>query len=243
MGLADGNLGFSAPRDREDAWAMRQQWCAAAALNATNLVTLGQIHGTRLHLASASQAGWGATPGSRQIGLGDALATADAGPVLMTLHADCQPVLFVDPARGPRGPVVAVVHAGWRGTVTDIVGRTVAEMAARFGTRPADVHVYLGPGIGSCCYDVGDEVVAAWRERAGADAGTAVHCSDGSFRFSLTAANALLLGRAGVAAAHVDASGVCTRCQGEHWFSHRGQGPGTGRFGAMIAVSAQGNVA
>ena len=174
LGRAHGNIGFSAPRDREDAWAMRQRWCAALDLEPEHLVTLGQIHGRDVHVATKAHAGHGARPGSTQIGLGDALVTNQIGPVLMTLHADCQPILFVDPGAGRRGPAVGVAHAGWRGTVADIVGATLAVMAAAFGTRAGDVHVVLGPAIGRCCYDVGDDVVDAWREIAGADAGEAL---------------------------------------------------------------------
>lgn len=236
LGVADGNVGFSPPRNREDAWQMRRQWCAATGLSVEHLVTLGQVHGSRVHVATAAHAGWGATPGSPQIGSGDALVTSEPGPVLMTLHADCQAILFVDPARGRRQPVVAVAHAGWRGTVADVVGQTLSVMTAAFGTRAADVHVFLGPAIGACCYDVGEEVAAAWREIAGADAGAALERGNGRHRFSLTAANALLLDRAGVRPAQMDVSPVCTRCGGGEWFSHRGQGADTGRFGAMIAI-------
>lgn len=236
MGLAAGNIGFGAPRDRADAWAMRQQWCAVAGLHPDRLITLGQVHGAEVHVAAAADAGRGATPGSSQIGLGDALATDAVGPVLMTLHADCQPIFFVDPGRRRRGPAVAVAHAGWRGTISDVVGSTVAAMAAAFGTCAADVHVAMGPAIGTCCYEVGDNVVGAWRDRAGGDADVALETSRDRVRFSLSAANALLLDRAGVRAEHVEAAAICTRCDGAHWFSHRGQGMDTGRFGAMIAI-------
>jgi YfiH family protein len=236
LGRADGNVAFSHPRDRDDAWAMRRYWGVAAGLDAACLVTLGQVHGSDVHVAKATHAGWGARPGSTQIGLGDALVTDAAGPVLMTLHADCQPLLLVDPGAGRRGPVVSVVHAGWRGTVANIAGRTVEAMADAFGTRAGDIHVFLGPAIGVCCYDVGDEVVTSWRECSGADAEEALERTDERYRFSLRAANTLLLERAGVRPEHIDASGICTRCDGESWFSHRGQGPETGRFGAMIAI-------
>jgi polyphenol oxidase len=236
LGRADGNIGFSAPRDREDAWAMRQRWCAALAFVSENLVTLGQIHGREVYAVTNAQAGYGARPGSTQIGFGDALVTNQPGPVLMTLHADCQPVLVVDPGAGRRGPAVGVVHAGWRGTVVDIVGTTLEVMTAAFGTRAEDVHVVLGPGIGGCCYDVGEDVANAWRDVAGAEADEALEAHGDHYRFSLTAANALLLDRAGVHAANVETTAICTKCNGDEWFSHRGQGAQTGRFGAMISI-------
>ena len=171
LGRADGNIGFSPPRDRDDAWAMRRHWCAALDLVPEHLVTLGQIHGRDIRIATKAHAGYGARPGSTQIGFGDALVTNQIGPVLMTLHADCQPVLVVDPGAGRRGPAVGVAHAGWRGTVADIVGAMLAVMTNAFGTRANDVHVVLGPAIGRCCYDVGEDVVEAWSLTDGADAG------------------------------------------------------------------------
>jgi purine-nucleoside/S-methyl-5'-thioadenosine phosphorylase / adenosine deaminase len=237
LGRADGNVGFSAPRDREDAWQMRLRWCEAAGLSAGRLVTLGQIHGTEIHIAATNHAGWGARPGSTQIGYGDGLATGVAGPVLMTLHADCQPLLFVDPGSGRRPPAVAVAHAGWRGTVTDIAGATLTLMASAFGSAAEDVHVALGPAIGACCYEVGADVAEAWHERAGGDSAVAIERHGSSYRFSLTEANRYLLNRAGVQANHIDTGAICTRCAGDEWFSHRGQGPDTGRFGAMIALT------
>jgi YfiH family protein len=221
---------------------MRQKWCAALGLVPDRLVTLGQIHGRDVHIATKAHAGHGATPGSAQIGLGDALVTDRTGPVLMTLHADCQPVLIVDPGAARRGPVVGVAHAGWRGTVAGIVGATLAVMATAFGTRAGDVRVVLGPAIGRCCYDVGEDVANAWHETAGADADEALDVDGERFRFSLTAANALLLDRAGVRSTHVQTSDVCTKCDGDHWFSHRGQGAQTGRFGAMISILDHGKV-
>lgn len=237
MGLADGNVAYSSPRDKADAWAMRQRWCAAVGLDADHLVTLGQVHGAEVHIAGRGDAGRGAQPGSGQIGRGDVLATCDSGPVLMTLHADCQPLLFVDPGRRGRGPVVAVAHAGWRGTVADVAGQTIAALTAAFGSRPADIHVALGAAIGPCCYEVGEEVSREWGARAGAEAGAALALHGKRAHFSLRDANLLLLRRAGVQEAHIEVSQACTRCQGNQWFSHRGQGPNTGRFGAMIAIA------
>lgn len=236
MGLADGNIGFSAPRDRADAWQMRQQWCAAAGLPAERIVTLGQVHGNVIHIATAQDAGRGAAPGSNQIGLGDALATNVPGPVLMTLHADCQALIFIDPGNATRGPAVAVAHAGWRGTVASVAAKTVQAMAMAFGSQPADLRVAVGPAIGACCYEVGDEVVAAWRAVAGDDADSALRWDSGRVSFSLHAANTLLLCQAGVPAAQIETCTVCTKCEAERWFSHRGQGATTGRFGAMITI-------
>jgi copper oxidase (laccase) domain-containing protein len=121
--------------------------------------------------------------------------------------------------------------------VAGIAGQTLSVMTAAFGVQARDVHVALGPAIGACCYDVGDDVIDAWRRTAGAESAAALSCQNGRSHFGLAAANRLLLTRVGVRSDHIEDAPVCTRCDGERWFSHRGQGAATGRFGAMIAVS------
>lgn len=77
----------------------------------------------------------------------------------MVLAADCVPVLMYD----PRVRVIAAVHAGWRGTVGRITAKTVERMREEFGCDPRDVIVGIGPSIGPCCFEVGEEVVEAAR--------------------------------------------------------------------------------
>lgn len=236
MGKADGNVGLGSPRDRADAWEMRQRWCESIGIDPQTLVTVGQVHGNDVRVVTAADAGRGATPESQHLGLADALITDASDVALMTLHADCLMILLVDPAR----PAVGVVHAGWRGTVVDIAGKAIAAMTAAFGTEPGNVRAFLGPAIGVCCNEVGPEVTAAWRDVAaslGDVRETAVTRPAVKEHFDVPQANRLLLERAGVAPGHIEVSPVCTKCSGDEWFTHRGQGPLTGRHGAIITLT------
>jgi len=233
LGLADGNIGYGPPRDQADAWEMRLQWSAAIGVDPDTLATAGQVHGASVLRVAATDAGRGASPGSGRIGLGDALITDEPGVALLALFADCLPIILVDPAR----PAVAVAHAGWRGTVADVAGAVVGAMAAAFGSDPNRLLAFLGPAIGPCCYEVGDDVTSAWRDRAGSVAGPALRQAEDVTTFDLRTANEVLLMRAGLRHDHIETSPVCTRCAGEAWFSLRGQGPLTGRFGAIIALA------
>ena len=239
MGIAGGNVGYSPPRDTRDAWAMRQAWCDAIGADAERLVAVAQVHGAEVVRVDVRQAGQGARPESRRPGSADALITDSPGLPLATLHADCLPILFVDPDR----PAVWVAHAGWRGTVAGIAGATVRAMADAFGSRPERLLASLGPAIGPCCYEVGEEVVEAWRaglresDAADEPEGPTVIAQNGRRHFDLWAANVHLLRRAGLGAERIDVSAVCTRCGGDAWFSHRGQGLLTGRFAAIIALA------
>jgi polyphenol oxidase len=233
LGLADGNVGYGAPRDREDAWRMRWLWCRSIGADAADLVTVHQTHGCAVAAVTRSDAGRGARPGSDAVAEADALITAETGVILMTLHADCLPILLCDPGV----PVVAAVHAGWRGTVAGVVAETVRSMVQDFGAVPQRTIAYLGPTNRSCCYEVGEEVVAAWLNYDPGCAANAVVRRAEGFRFDVAAANRWSLQREGLDPANIDDGGVCTECAADHWFSHRAQGARTGRFGAMIGLS------
>jgi purine-nucleoside/S-methyl-5'-thioadenosine phosphorylase / adenosine deaminase len=232
MGLADGNVGYGAPRNQADAWEMRKLWSRSIEFDAGRIVGLRQVHGADVREVGAADAGSGSTPGSEPVARADALITRDKGVTLMTLHADCLPILLVD----PETPAVAAVHAGWRGTVEDVSGATVRAMQNAFGSKSSALLTYFGPSIGPCCYDVGGEVVDLWRSQAGSTAGEALSFEDGSTTLNLRQANQMLLKRAGVELTKIEISEVCTKCNGENWFSHRGQGAETGRFAAFIAL-------
>jgi YfiH family protein len=233
MGRADGNVAYSAPRDQEDAWSMRTAWCARLGLDPESIVTSGQVHGAAVHVVTLDDRGTGARPGSGRVALCDALMTRSAGPVLLTLHADCLPIFLVDPDL----PAVASVHAGWRGTVAGVAASTVRAMTAEFGSDPARIIAFLGPSICQHCYEVGDEVAAAWRSLAGADADPAIATYGTRVHFNLKQANRQQLVLAGLDDSLIDTSPTCTKCASDMWFSHRGQGPETGRFGAIVAIS------
>jgi YfiH family protein len=168
----------------------------------------------------------------------DAMMTDVPGVALFWAYADCIPVLFYD----PRHRVVAMAHAGWRGTARAIAPRTVRAMARRYGTRPAELLAGLAPGIGECCYAVTEEVrerfraePAAWRsarfeERADADGVRRLYVD-------LHAANRRQLLAAGLLPEHVEVSDLCTGCRTDLFYSYRVERRETGRFGVAIGLA------
>jgi YfiH family protein len=235
MGKADGNIGLGTPRDAEDAWEMRKLWCAGIGVNPEQIVTMGQVHGNDVLRVGAADAGKGSRDRGTSAGYADALITNEAGVVLTTLHADCQPILIVDPEKR----AVAAVHAGWRGTVADAGGATVTAMTREFGSDPADLLAYLGPAIGPDANEVGDEVIEAWLEQARdlEDAAQDAVLKPGpKHHFNVPAANRMLLIRAGMRPENIETSPICTKSNTDSWFSHRGHGPNAGREGALIAI-------
>jgi hypothetical protein len=175
-------------------------------------VTPRQVHGTRVLTASLA----GERPEA------DGLVTATPGTTLGIVTADCVPVLML--ARRRR--VVAAVHAGWRGAAAGIVDTTLAHLRNEFGVEPADVEVTMGPAIGPCCYEVGDEVRAAFRARSG-ETTTAAWARRGTRDvLDLRAAVSALFRAAGVDA--VISIGPCTRCS-PAFCSYRRDGARAGR--------------
>jgi hypothetical protein len=157
---------------------------------------------------------------------GDALISNRPGVRVGVKTADCVPVLLVDTS----ARAVATIHAGWRGSAQNIVTTAIAEMSARWGTRPRDLRAAIGPSIGACCYKTGPEVAcrfATWiPEMAGV--GTPVH-------LDLPAVNERQLRDAGVT--DIWKSGECTYCRAERFFSFRREREQAGRMLSFAGVS------
>lgn len=236
MGLADGNVGDTEPRNAADAWQMRQEWAELIGFDAERLVRTGQIHENKVFVVTEEHAGMGRRRDTPTPGTADAMITRVANLPLMALAADCLPMLMCDPVQR----TVAAVHAGWRGTVIDVAGETIRALQREFGSRPQDILIFLGPAIGGCCNEVGPEVPEAWRELAadlGIDPEPAITRPKIKEHFDVRQANALLLQHVGVLPENIEISPICTKCDGDHWFSHRGQGAATGRQGAVIMLA------
>lgn len=160
---------------------------------------------------------------------GHALEAGDLAALVFV--ADCLPVAVA----GEAG--VAILHCGWRGLAGGIVERGVAAIGA---TAAA-----IGPGIGPCCYEVGEEVLASFlplgvgggAAEGGGKGGVAPHVAEGRM-LDLPGVARLLLERAGVE--RVESAGHCTSCEPELFFSHRRDGPRTGRQGGLVWREAAG---
>ncbi len=145
----------------------------------------------------------------------DAQLTNDPGVTPLVLVADCVPLVLSGPG------VVAAVHCGWRGVAAGIVERAVAAASELGNENTATLSAAIGPGIGPCCYGIGDDVRAAFRERGHEDAAGAT--------LDLPRAIRAELERAGLDAAAIRSCGLCTSCNPSLFFSHRRDNGVTGR--------------
>ena len=181
------------------------------------LATVKQIHSDQVLVASQ--------PG--QLGVADAIISQRPGVTVAIRTADCLPILIVD----PKTRSVAAVHAGWRGVVADIASKTVEAMRLKFGCRPQDLEIAIGPGIGACCFEVGPEVAARFRaffpER---------NDLDGRAKVDLIETVVRQLGRNGVTKGQIDTSDLCSCCKPELFESYRRDRERSGRMLAAAGI-------
>lgn len=155
----------------------------------------------------------------------DALVTTMPGVVIGVNTADCVPIVLADTQAG----VIAVAHAGWRGTVGRIAQNVVGEMC-RQGAQPDRIQVAMGPSICQECFEVGDEVVDAFKQ-SHFDLNTIVtrNPASGKAHIVLRVANRDVLVAAGVPANNIVLSQQCSRCEHKRFFSARRLGINSGR--------------
>jgi YfiH family protein len=247
------NLGFTKEDNRETV-AQNRRLLAEAVTGSPDfpIVTLRQFHSNAVVVASRKDA-------TREVPRkADGLMTAGPGFLLAIQTADCIPVLVAD--RKQRA--VAAFHAGWRGTVKRIVECGIGRMRMEFGSRPQDLIAAIGPGVGVCCYSVGEEVRSSFesqfiyanelfRDVSDSDPirtkypmlfltqRAPGHSPIGpSLHLDLVEANRRQLLDAGLRASAISIAGGCTSCHADLFFSHRASRGHTGRMFSVIGIRA-----
>ncbi len=162
----------------------------------------------------------------------DALTTNAPYILLGVKVADCVPVILGDARTG----ACAAIHAGWRGTLATIVQRTLERMRAEYGTRPVEVRAAIGPAAAACCYEVGGEVIEAFRSRFPEAGALFTETRNGHALIDLQRANRDQLLDAGVDPERIHTAPLCTMCRTDLFFSYRREKLAHGRVGRLLAV-------
>jgi YfiH family protein len=183
------------------------------------LLLLKQVHGCAL-----ARAPWDGRPEA------DAALATRPGEVLGIETADCLPVLLAD----PRRRAVAAAHAGWRGTAQG-VARAAVRALVETGSDPAELVAALGPGIGPCCYEVGEDVRAAFGERGAAFFRPGPRARA---HLDVRAANRAQLLEEGLSAERIASAGDCTLCRPDLYHSYRRDGKTAGRMINFVGFEA-----
>jgi polyphenol oxidase len=200
-----------------------------SALNAADwhLVTARQVHGSELHAIDSLD------DAIKEPVACDALVSNIERTLLAVQTADCLPILLADPATG----VFAAVHAGWRGTLTGILARTIEQMQLRYNSHIDNLHVAFGPAIAACCFEVGPEVLAQFRDRYDyANELITKSQADGKAHLDLKGANARQLIDCGIPKDRIYDSKFCTVCRNDLFFSYRFERGAEKAVGRLMGV-------
>jgi YfiH family protein len=200
----------------------RRRLAAHAGYDPEQLQIMRHVHGTNV---------WRVGEPVAESAEFDGLVCDRVGPVLGAFAADCIPILFAD----PEARVIGAAHAGWRGTLAGVARNVIARMT-ELGARPERIRVALGPSIGPCCFEVGPDVVAPFREALGELPGLVVP-GPHKDHLDLRVATRAILERAGVLPEHIDDRPPCTKCEAERFFSYRRDGLDGGVHMAFIQLT------
>jgi YfiH family protein len=237
------NVGFGVGDDRRA--VLKNRKIISRCINANDLVFLNQVHGRRIVVFAKEDYSYQMVDGddyrkkeysenvdhwtvnqgfySERRFEADAMVTNIPQKILVIQTADCQSVLIYDPIQH----VAANVHAGWRGSINDIVGRTVTVMEKSFGCRAQNMIAGIGPSLGPCCAEFVNyktEIPKTfWKYR------------DNVHHFDFWSISRDQLCDKGVLPENVDVSRICTKCETNRFFSFRGEGT-TGRFANLIGL-------
>lgn len=229
------NLGFSVGDDPTHVTENLTRFASSIDARPDELRTVSQVHGDRVVFAHGRDA---LTDADGAVLSGPVEADAvvvSGGAVAGVRTADCVPVLLFDPRTG----VAAAIHAGWRGTYAEIVRKTVEAMKRVHGVEASDLCAAIGPAIGKCCYEVGDDLAAKFTAHPSFGA-SVVDRTRSAPHLDLALANRRLLWAAGLPAEAIDDLAACTCCDEGNFFSHRRDAGRTGRHLAVIASRARG---
>jgi hypothetical protein len=214
-------------RDNEAEW---QAVAALAGVAPDRLLLLRQVHGRTVVSAPIGRGEAWPRPEA------DAVVSNDPSSALVVRVADCAPILIGDRRTG----TVAAVHAGWRSTMQAIAIDAVRALQRQYGVDPADLVAAIGPSLGQCCGEMGEEVVDAFRAAGHSD----VHLAQwfdrqpgGRPHFDLWRANRDQLEGAGVPAAQIHVAGLCTKTHAGLFHSYRAAGQAVGRMAGVIRAT------
>jgi polyphenol oxidase len=235
-GISDGsyatlNLAYHVGDTPNCVAANRDRLSATLNVSLDNMVFAQQVHGSKVVIVDETMRGRGAKSFEGGLGSTDAMITNLPNLCLEVLVADCVPTLIYD----FHNHAIGIAHAGWRGVASRIVQKTIQSMKETFGSQPENLLVGIGPSIGPNCYEVGQNVRAAFLEANLPVDKVFNSDKDGRMRLDLWMSVRLQLEEIGVRSEAIATSGICTHCKNADFFSYRRERP-AGRMAAGIML-------
>lgn len=231
--LSSMNLSFSRGDDENTVRENFRRMAKALGVEEDNFVFSHQTHTTNVRKVTLEDKGKGLMKPLDYQDV-DGLITDVPGLCLSTFYADCVPLYFVDPIQ----KAIGLSHSGWRGTVGKIGLVTVQKMQEEYGSNPEDIIAAIGPSICQDCYEVSEDVIAAFQRRFDKKHWESLYYkkTNEKYQLNLWKANEIVLEEAGVLKEHIAATNLCTCCNHEQLFSHRATQGKRGNLAAFLAL-------
>lgn len=223
------NLSFGRGDSDSNVTENYKRLCRATGLDYNTLVASAQDHHTTVRKVTSENYGVGIYK-PKDMQSVDALVTNQPNVTLVTYYADCTPLFFVD----TKEQVIALAHAGWRGTAMEIGKKVVNVMVQDYGSNPQNITAAIGPAISKCCYEVDESCANEFKKLDHLKVNQFLtEKPDGKYMLDLIETNRQIIISAGVNANNIVLSDVCTSCNSDLLWSHRATG---GKRGGMCAL-------
>lgn len=239
--FSDMNLSFGRGDEDDNVIFNYEKFCAAINISPNTLVFASQTHSSNILEVTKADCGKGIYCRKNWDEI-DGLITADPDVTLVATFADCLPLLFVDQKKG----IVAVAHAGWKGTVLQIAPKMVFKMRNKFFCDPEDIIIGIGPSIGQCCFEVDENTAEEFKALPDSVISGCINkrqdISDPSlfkYDINLQEINKNELIQAGIPENNIKFADICTKCNKDLFFSHRATNGKRGGMAAIIGMRSQ----
>lgn len=226
------NLGLHVGDNMDNVIENRRRYLELFSFTPENMICCEQVHGNLVAVVGKEEQGRGALDYHTSLPGYDAMVCNTPGIMLTTFYADCIPIYLFDPWQR----VVAIAHSGWKGTMGRIAVQTLRVMQKEYGCSPENIEVFIGPGIGVCCFQIGEELVKQVKEEFSGFNGILKYESN-EYAWDLQLTNRFMLQEDGIKSENIIDCQLCTACNPEIFFSYRREQGKTGRMAAVIGLN------
>lgn len=230
--LSSMNLGSGKGDTEENVIKNFEIIAEAMGVSAKNIVRSQQTHTTNVRIVTKDDCGKGIyfPLGYTDV---DGMITNEPDVVLATSFADCVPLYIVD----PKNKAIGLSHSGWRGTVGKIGKVTIELMTKTYGTNPKDVVACIGPSICQSCYEISEDVANEFKNAFSDNiCDILMHKGNGKYDLDLWKCNRLVFLEAGVSPENIHTTDICTCCNPDVLFTHRGHNGKRGNLSAFLSI-------
>lgn len=206
-------------------------FCNRIHMDWKKIVSTDQTHTANVRVVTEKDAGHGITKPKTYFDI-DGQITNVPGLPLITYHADCVPLFFVDPVK----KAIGLTHSGWRGTVARIGKNTVEAMQKTYGSKASDIITVIGPSVCQSCYEVSEDVALAFEKEFTDTDKIMYKKTNGKYQLDLWETNRRIMIEAGISEEHITVTKWCTSCHPELLWSHRRLGTDRGSLAAFLCL-------